>query len=113
MDHILENEGKSVPDLSTVSGSSSSSAPPMDVDPEDEEDAEALRALTGKAGASGADLEARVMPSAADLYGLKLIAEWARASNVQNAVKYSRTPHLPTFTLRKVDMINLKNRLKK
>lgn len=59
MDHILENEGKPVPDLGSVT-SSSSTAQPMDVD--DEEDAEALRALTGQggAGSSGADLEAKV-----------------------------------------------------
>jgi UBX domain-containing protein 1/4 len=63
MDHILENEGKPVPDLSSVTSSSSGSgAQPMDVD-EDEEDAEALRALTGKSGiaaASGTDAEAKV-----------------------------------------------------
>jgi len=60
MDHILENEGKPVPDLSAISSSASgSSAQPMDVD-EDAEDAEALRALTGKAGSTATDAEAKV-----------------------------------------------------
>jgi len=59
MDHILENEGKPVPDLSAISSSASgSSAQPMDVD-EDDEDAEALRALTGKAGSTATDAEAK------------------------------------------------------
>jgi hypothetical protein len=63
MDHILENEGNPVPDLGSVTSSSSGSrAQPMDVDEEDDEDAEALRALTGKAGSavsSGAAAEAK------------------------------------------------------
>ena len=60
MDHILENEGKPVPDLGSVT-SSSSSAQPMDED--EDEDAETLRALTdqrGVSGSSGADQEAKV-----------------------------------------------------
>ncbi|KAF7985786.1 hypothetical protein HWV62_413 [Athelia sp. TMB] len=70
MDHILENEGKPVPDLSAVTTGSSSinSAPQaMDVD-EDDEDAEALRAIAGKgpggaaAAASEADLVPRIKP---------------------------------------------------
>jgi len=60
MDHILENEGNTVPDLGSVASSSAGSrAQPMDVD---EEDAEALRELTGKAGAAvsgGVDAEAK------------------------------------------------------
>ena len=60
MDHILENEGKTVPDPSAITGSTSgSSVQPMDVD-EDDEGAEALRTLTGKAGPVGSDAEARV-----------------------------------------------------
>ncbi|KAI8996496.1 ubiquitin-related domain-containing protein [Trametes punicea] len=60
MDFILENEGKPVPDLSSVSSSSAGSAPvpsggePMD---EDEDDIEALKAVYGKklaVGGSGA-----------------------------------------------------------
>ncbi|KAI0367615.1 hypothetical protein BV20DRAFT_970399 [Pilatotrama ljubarskyi] len=59
MDFILENEGKPVPDLSSVTSSSAASAPapsggdePMD---EDDEDLEALKAVYGKklAGGSG------------------------------------------------------------
>ncbi|KAG6876088.1 hypothetical protein C0995_007902, partial [Termitomyces sp. Mi166 len=49
MDHILENEGKSVPDLGAVSESSSSARKDgMDVD--DDEDAEALKTLGAAAG---------------------------------------------------------------
>lgn len=62
MDHILENEGKPVPDLGSVT-SSSSSAQPMDEDEDEDEDAETLRALTGQrgvSGSSGADQEAKV-----------------------------------------------------
>lgn len=44
MDHILENEGKPVPDLGNVSESKSSSSNAMDVD-EDDEDREALESL--------------------------------------------------------------------
>lgn len=62
MDHILENEGNPIPDLSAVASSSSGArVQPMDVD--DEEDEEALRALTGKAGiavSSDAAAEAKV-----------------------------------------------------
>ncbi|KAI0741818.1 ubiquitin-related domain-containing protein [Daedaleopsis nitida] len=57
MDHLIENEGKPVPDLSSVS-SSSAPAPsggggPMDVDDEDDEDLTALKAVYGKQGAGG------------------------------------------------------------
>ncbi|KAJ3993082.1 ubiquitin-related domain-containing protein [Lentinula boryana] len=49
MDHILENESKSVPNIENVSGSTASVATDaMDVD-EDEEDAEALQSLGGVA----------------------------------------------------------------
>ncbi|TFK29599.1 hypothetical protein FA15DRAFT_663746 [Coprinopsis marcescibilis] len=59
MDHILENEGKPVPDLGAVNESSSSRpADGMDVD--DDEDLEALRAMGLAKGASGsADAEAK------------------------------------------------------
>ncbi|CCM02662.1 uncharacterized protein FIBRA_04766 [Fibroporia radiculosa] len=65
MDHILENEGKPVPDLSTVSASSSSASPPGDAvegEPmdEDQEELEALKAVYGKEGASStSDAEAK------------------------------------------------------
>ena len=56
MDHLVENEGKPVPDLSSVTASSSGPAPsgggPMDVD-EDDEDLAALRAVYGKQGGGG------------------------------------------------------------
>ena len=60
MDHILENEGKPVPDLSSVSESARSGPPPssgggdgMDVD-EDDDEVAALKAVYGKkSGAEG------------------------------------------------------------
>ena len=55
MDHIIENEGKPVPDLSSVSESARPAPPPsdgMDVDGDDEELA-ALKAAYGKAGGQG------------------------------------------------------------
>ncbi|KAM5531485.1 hypothetical protein V8D89_014875 [Ganoderma adspersum] len=55
MDHILENEGKAVPDLSSVSESARPAPPPgdgMDVDGDDDELA-ALKAVYGKAGGEG------------------------------------------------------------
>ena len=56
MDHLVENEGKPVPDLSSVTASSPDPAPsgggPMDVD-EDDEDLAALRAVYGKQGGGG------------------------------------------------------------
>ena len=60
MDHILENEGKPIPDLSSVSESARSGPPPssgggdgMDVD-EDDDEVAALKAVYGKkSGAEG------------------------------------------------------------
>ena len=60
MDHLLENEGKPVPDLSSVSESARSGPPPssgggdgMDVD-EDDDEVAALKAVYGKkSGAEG------------------------------------------------------------
>lgn len=56
MDHILENEGKPVPELGSVSESKGSASNAMDVD-EDDEDREALESL-GIAKAT--DQEAKV-----------------------------------------------------
>ncbi|KAJ7708813.1 DNA-binding protein [Mycena rosella] len=53
MDHLFENEGKPIPDLSAVSESASRPANAMDVD--DDEDAEALKTLGLKAN----DIEAK------------------------------------------------------
>lgn len=54
MDHLIENEGNPVPDLSSVSSTATSTRPPGGGDPMDEdEDLEALRAVYGKTG--GAD----------------------------------------------------------
>jgi UBX domain-containing protein 1/4 len=59
MDHILENEGKPVPDLGNVSESKSSSSNAMDVD-EDDEDREALES---RGIAKATDQEAKVESS--------------------------------------------------
>ena len=62
MDHIIENEGKPVPDPSAAAPSTSTGGDPMDVDGDDE-DEEALRSLmrthTGSSS-SGAVEEAKV-----------------------------------------------------
>lgn len=53
MDHILENEGKPVPDPSSQAAPSAPSGSAMDVD-EDDEDAEALKAVYGGSAAAAA-----------------------------------------------------------
>lgn len=52
MDHLVENEGNPVPDLSSVSSTTSSTRPPQGGgDPMNEdEDLEALKAIYGKGG---------------------------------------------------------------
>ncbi|KAI0714153.1 ubiquitin-related domain-containing protein [Cerioporus squamosus] len=55
MDHLIENEGKPIPDLSSVSASTApapSGGGPMDVD-EDNEELEALKAVYGKKAGVG------------------------------------------------------------
>lgn len=54
MDHILENEGKPVPDLSTVSSAASSAPRQQPMDEDDEDDLEALRSLGVKGAAAAA-----------------------------------------------------------
>lgn len=72
MDHLLENEGKPVPDLSSVSATamSSSNAAPAD----DDEDLDALKAVYGhkggleaQAAAADADVEAKVSDIGTDV----------------------------------------------
>ncbi len=72
MDHLLENEGKPVPDLSSVSATatSSSNAAPAD----DDEELEALKAVYGHKGgleaqsaAANADVEAKVSDIGPDI----------------------------------------------
>lgn len=62
MDHLIENEGKPVPDLSSGSSTATSTRPADRGDPMDEdEDLEALEAVYGKgAGGSDAEAEAKV-----------------------------------------------------
>lgn len=68
MDHILENEGKPVPDLGSIGTSSSSSAPATGANiDEDDEDAVAIRAALGKPGASeGAGSSSATDPAGGD-----------------------------------------------
>jgi hypothetical protein len=64
MDHILENEGKPIPDPSTAAptSASGSAGQPMDVDVDDDDDEDALRRLMGtKTGTtSSAEAEPKV-----------------------------------------------------
>lgn len=67
MDHILENEGKPVPDLSSVSSSTTGTSRTGGSEDEDDEDVEALKAVYGhkggaaaQAAAAAADVEAKV-----------------------------------------------------
>lgn len=55
MDHILANEGKQIPDLSSVSASAAPAADASGGEPMDEDDEEmqALQAVYGKTGAAG------------------------------------------------------------
>ncbi|KAH9926984.1 ubiquitin-related domain-containing protein [Fomitopsis serialis] len=57
MDFLLENDGKPVPDLSSIAAptSSSGSGAPMDVDGDDREELEALQAVYGKAQIAGGE----------------------------------------------------------
>lgn len=66
MDFLLENEGKPVPDLSTVSASSSSqpSGGAEAAGEEDDEELEALKAVYGKK--AGNDAQALAAAAAAD-----------------------------------------------
>lgn len=64
MDHLFENEGNPIPDLSPVSSTATSTQPAGGGDPMDEDDLEALRAVYGT-GADGsnptqAEAEAKV-----------------------------------------------------
>lgn len=66
MDHILENEGKPVPDLSSVSSSTTGTSRTGGSEDEDDEDVEALKAVYGhkggaaaQAAAAAADVEAK------------------------------------------------------
>ncbi|EKM81601.1 hypothetical protein AGABI1DRAFT_111884 [Agaricus bisporus var. burnettii JB137-S8] len=64
MDHILENEGNPVPDLSSVSSAASSAPPAQPMDEDDQDDLEALSSLGVKGAAAAAaaaatDVEAK------------------------------------------------------
>ena len=59
MDHILENEGNPVPDISAVTSSSSGPGTGTAGGDEDDDDAEALQAVYG-AGGGSVDAQAKV-----------------------------------------------------
>lgn len=64
MDHILENEGKPVPDLSSVSSAASNAPAAQPMDEDDQDDLEALSGLGVKGAAAAAaaaatDVEAK------------------------------------------------------
>ena len=61
MDHLIENDGQHVPDLSASSSAATSSTTHVPMD-EDDEDAEALKAVYGKANIAPTadDAEAKV-----------------------------------------------------
>jgi len=54
MDHILENEGKPVPDPSSVSPATTSAPAAQPMDEDDQDDLEALRSLGVKGAAAAA-----------------------------------------------------------
>ena len=58
LDHIVENEGKPVPDLSSLTAGTGASRAPMDVDG-DENDVEALRELGVVKGDTTAEAKVR------------------------------------------------------
>lgn len=60
MDHILENEGNPVPDLSSVSSAASSAPPAQPMDEDDQDDLEALSSLGVKGAAAAAAAAAAV-----------------------------------------------------
>ena len=65
MDHILENEGKPVPDLSSVSsGTTGAARPAGEEHAEDDEDIEALKAVYGHTG--GLEMQHAAASAAAD-----------------------------------------------
>ena len=121
MDFILENEGKPVPDLSSVpaassgAGASAGGDAPMDVD-EDQEELAALQAAYGKAqvapaAESAEGVEAKVRYSAGLLVGgLRLIdAVEGRASSARSAARSSRTPRSRTTTRRRAGTTSSKS----
>ena len=86
MDHILENESKPVPDLSSVSESTRSGPPPssgggdgMDVD-EDDDEVAALKAVYGKK--SGAEGGGESSSGAAAAAGAAVSWEQGTSTNV-------------------------------
>jgi len=71
MDHILEHEGQSVPDMSGVTESTSSTA--MDVD-DDDDDADALKAL-GEKVANNVEAKVRILTISWILHKLNHLIE--------------------------------------
>lgn len=109
MDHILEHDGQSVPELSAVSERSTGGSAPMDVD--DDEDMEALTNLGVLKASADAEAKVRLVLKSIMRYSHSFLS--TRASNVLNAARFSKTRPSPTSTLKRVDTISSKNRLKK
>ncbi|KIP03043.1 hypothetical protein PHLGIDRAFT_95250 [Phlebiopsis gigantea 11061_1 CR5-6] len=69
MDFLIENDGKPVPDLSTVS--TAAAAPSRPADDEDDEDAAALKAVYGHKGGAAAQEAAAAAESQAEAKSIK------------------------------------------
>ena len=116
MDHLFEHEGQSVPDPSAEATTSTETATRArnDAMDEDDEDTDALHAAYGVKGvdaSSGADIEAKVGLYAV-CFDMGLTFSY-RVLNVRFAERHSKIPLWLTSMLRRVDMINLKNRQKR
>ena len=111
MDHIFEHDGQPVPDLSSVSESSSSRpAAAMDVDDdEDAADLASLGVIKGAIASGSADVEAKASLLRVCVAGRCETYRRYRASSVRSAARLSRTPLSPTSTLKRVGTTSLRN----
>jgi hypothetical protein len=121
MDHVLENEGKPVPDLASAAEeparpAASAGADAMDVDADDDE-AEALRAALklskGEGSAAGAEdaegADAKVCGAASCVQSVQRLTV-VRASCALSVRKYFATRTRPTSMLSSPDTTNSKSR---
>ena len=108
MDFILEHNDDPIPDATS---SAQPQSEPIIVDDEDLDDAAALglKLQSGdasQAGSAAAAVEARVSRTYLTEAGVFMSIRRTRASNVQNAGRYSKTRRSPTSTQRKVGTIS-------
>lgn len=107
MDFILEHNDDPIPDATS---SAQPQSEPIIVDDEDLDDAAALglKLQSGDASQAGsaAAVEARVSRTYLTEAGVFMSIRRTRASNVQNAGRYSKTRRSPTSTQRKVGTIS-------